>query len=345
MKKNELLDIIPESSLCEDAREAWLEIASGKYDEKIKKIVKVYFTENYKNNNDLTLDWKQLRETFLENFDFRKSLIKFWQIKWLGKDNEQVREALKKQMTCEGETIEEIRNNYNKSIQRIFFENKKETKNKDEEETDPILEILSEWDQTKVILTKKYWWNIQTWTKLLALLKFADSKEQKDILDYLIGEDCKRHIETENIFKIIDLTEDNVYSNIWSIWRYKKWDEKKTLTWIISYIIDKHTRKEISIRWFCDAFPLHHFRRIDITEEERNKLKEIIENLFKKLNKESIEQELFKWLEHIFEIIDKINVKITIKNKNINIPQIWEEYRKRGRFNLHYVATQLCHQE
>jgi hypothetical protein len=76
-KNSELAETASKVALCEDPREAWIEISSGKYDAHFLKLATIYFADVYKNNNNISLDGAKIRQMFLENFDFRKSLIEF----------------------------------------------------------------------------------------------------------------------------------------------------------------------------------------------------------------------------------------------------------------------------
>ena len=345
MRNKEDLSKESQSHICEDAREARLEIASWKYDDELLWLVKKYFSDTYKNENRLDISKENIRNTFLQNFELRKSLIEFGQTKGLGKQNPQVREALKKQMTFEGEGIDEIRKGYNKQIQETFFvkqepKDEKDSEEKASEKKDPILSLLNEWDQTKVILAKKYWWQIQTYTKLIAILNFADSGEQEKILKYLVGDDIKKHITQEETFKIIDIVGENSYDNIPYHYKHflyyekleKDWDVDSLIDTII-YIIGKFKTKKISLEPVNKKLNALNFLRYE--RQEKNRKEEItksIEELIHGLDKETVEKESFTWLKDLFKFIDdnRFHRDIPINNKYIDLGKMEKQYKEKN---------------
>ena len=344
MRNKEDLSKESQSHICEDAREARLEIASWKYDDELLWIVKKYFSDTYKNQNGLDISKENIRNTFLQDFELRKSLIEFGQAKGLGKQNPQVREALKKQMTFEGESRDEIRNGYTKQIQAAFFV-KQESKNEkadDEdvsEKKDPLLSLLNEWDQTKVILAKKYGGQIQTYTKLIAILSFADTDEQEKILKYLVGDEVKKHITQEETLKIIDMVAENAYDYIPYHYKHflyyereeKNWDIDSLIDTII-YIIGKFKAKKISLESISKRLNAINFPLYEREEKDRKeRITKSIEALIHGLDKETVEKEYFTWLKNLFKFIDgnRFHRDIHINNKYIDLGKMEKTYKEK----------------
>ena len=248
-------------------------------------------------------------------------------------------------MTFEGEGIDEIRKGYNKQIQETFFvkqepKDEKDSEEKASEKKDPILSLLNEWDQTKVILAKKYWWQIQTYTKLIAILNFADSGEQEKILKYLVGDDIKKHITQEETFKIIDIVGENSYDNIPYHYKHflyyekleKDWDVDSLIDTII-YIIGKFKTKKISLEPVNKKLNALNFLRYE--RQEKNRKEEItksIEELIHGLDKETVEKESFTWLKDLFKFIDdnRFHRDIPINNKYIDLGKMEKQYKEKN---------------
>lgn len=275
-KNSELFETSSKTSLCEDPREAWIEIASWKYDSHFLKLARIYFAEEYQNTNKLELDGAKIRTMFLENFDFRKSLIEFWQKKWLWSENAQVRNAMTHKMNFEWEDIAKIKEGYTNQIKEMFFKEKKIEGGEITEVDDPILLLLKESDQKKVVLSKKYGWDMKTFTKLFTVLSLADAQQQEDITDYLVAEDLQKSISPKERTEIIDVAGENAIDEVFrrSIRlqgnQYDSKSGKKRMEqYIISHIISEDFTKNISpkiVYMIIDKIKdLVHFGRSEVT--------------------------------------------------------------------------------
>lgn len=245
-KNSELNHAAYKTSLCKDAKEAWIEISSWRYDGHFLQLANIYFADIYKNTNELSLNGTQIRERFLKDFSFRKSLILFGQEKWLWIDNREVRNVMTHQMNFEWESIDDIKQNYSSQIKQIFFEKKKSTEDEVSQKDDPILSLLKGEDKKKVILSKKYEGNIKTFTRLSTILCLADAKQQKDIIKYLVPNDLQSDISLEWRKEIIDITWANSIYEIINRDTSSYVNEHKMREDIISYIMTKNLAKDIS---------------------------------------------------------------------------------------------------
>lgn len=259
-KNSELADTSHKASLCGEPREALIEIASWKYDDHLLQLTKIYFADVYKNTNGISLDGKQIREKFLDDFDFRKSLIVFGQEKWLWMDNREVRKAMTHRMNFEWENVDDMKKEYSSQIKKMFFEKGKTEAEDMIEAEDPILSLLKDEDKKKVILSKKYWGDIKTFTKLSTILSFSDSEQQKNIIEYLVPDDLQINIPLAWRKEIIDITWVNSLYNILhrrvnkssanQHWEREKKDEMEKN--IITYITTKQFAKDIPHKTMID---------------------------------------------------------------------------------------------
>ena len=239
-KNSELAETSSKVVLCEDPREARIEISSWKYDDHFLRLATIYFSDVYKNTNNLDLDGSKIRQMFLKNFDFRKSLIEFWQKKWLWLDNLHVRNMMTHQMNFEWEDIDKIKKDYANQVKEMFFKDKKSDESEVPEAKDPILLLLQEDDKQKVILSKRYWGDMKTFTRLCAILQFADAKEQKDVLQLLVSNDSRSGIASNCSREMIDALWDDAITEILSRGsnRYE----------IIIHVIDKKMTQNVSAK-------------------------------------------------------------------------------------------------